>query len=85
MSGVLPGKSGWDTNWRSGGNGKKLQIVQVEELYLPQTYVEPACCSPEMNSWLSRGLSIPKFEYFGVLQPVFFFFVLVALGLPQAL
>ena len=48
MPGGLPGKSGWDMNWRSSGTGKTLQIVQVEETYLPQAHLEPArCCSSD--------------------------------------
>lgn len=83
MPGGLPGKPGWRTNWKSSGAGKTLQTVQVEELCLPEAYLELACCcSSEVNNWLSRGLSIQKAEYFRALLPSLVFMVL---ALPYAL
>lgn len=73
----LPGKFGSDMSWRSSGTGKTLQVVQLEEPYLPQARSEPACCcSSEANSWVLGGLSIQKVEHFRVLIPPVVFMAL---------
>lgn len=73
--GGLPGKSSLDVNWNSG-TGKMLQVVQLEEPYLPEAHSEPACCC-KGNSWVSVGLDIQKVEHFRMLTP----FVFMALAL----
>lgn len=60
VPGCLPGKSGWDTIWRSSGPGKTLQIVQVETISATGTFGTGLLLHQWDEQLPFKGAQLPK-------------------------